>query len=189
VSVDQELFGDRLPTYLTRFLGRRRELTELRELCDGASLITICGIGGLGKTRLAIELARSLRSDPGPVGPLDEVVWVPLIAVTDGGTVAAVAAAGLGLAVPSGRQAVVAVGNALRGRRTLIILDNCEQVAAAAADLVCSLRDDDIDALVVATSRIPLECSNERVYAVPPMSSDALDLFVDRARTVAPPTP
>ena len=186
MTVDQELFGDRLPTYLTRFIGRQRELTELRELCRDAALITICGVGGLGKTRLAIELARSLRSDPGPEGPFDEVVWVPLIAVTDGEAVAAAAAAGLGLAVPSGRQAVVAVSNVLRGRRALLVLDNCEQVATAVADLAYTLQSDGIEALLVATSRIPLECPGERVYAVPPMSADALELFVDRARTVAP---
>jgi ATP/maltotriose-dependent transcriptional regulator MalT len=60
MPVDQELFADRLPTYLTRFVGRKRELADLTALSP-ARLLTICGVGGLGKTRLAIELAKQLR--------------------------------------------------------------------------------------------------------------------------------
>ena len=87
MTVDHELFGDRLPSYLSRFVGRRRELAELRDLCVGSSVVTVCGLGGLGKTRLVIELARSARDDPGAIPTFDEVYWVPLAGVSDSGEV------------------------------------------------------------------------------------------------------
>ena len=185
MSVDRELFGDRLPTYLSRFVGRERELAELQELCARARLVTICGVGGLGKTRLAIELARRLRSDPPSVRDFHEVFWVPLAAVTDPETVPEMLATGLGIASVSGSHVLLAVVNALRDRRALLVLDNCEQVATGCAQVVTGLLRPHLDVVVIATSRIPLGAIDEEVYAVPPLA-EAVDLFVDRAMSMAP---
>ena len=83
MRADQELFGDPLPTYLTRFVGREQELSELTALVGSARMVTICGIGGSGKSRLAVEFARRLSRDPARGGFRDGVVWVPLVDVTE----------------------------------------------------------------------------------------------------------
>jgi predicted ATPase len=78
MTVDNELFRDRLPTYLTRFVGRKREIAELEGMLQSPGLVTVCGVGGVGKTRLAIEVARR-RSTSRVGGPgVDGVYWVPL---------------------------------------------------------------------------------------------------------------
>ncbi|MFP5283904.1 MAG: ATP-binding protein, partial [Actinomycetes bacterium] len=184
MGVDQELFADRLPTYLTRFVGRKAEFAELRARLARARLLTICGVGGLGKTRLAIELAKSLRGRPGPPS-VREAYWVALGSVVDPAEVAAAVAAGIG--VPGvGAQALVAALNALRHRHALVLLDNCEQVASACAEVARALVHECPRVVLVATSRIPLGVAEEEVYAVPPMGEEAVDLFVDRATSVAP---
>ena len=185
MSVDRELFADRLPTYLSRFVGREPELAELQELCARSRLVTICGVGGLGKTRLAIELARRFRSNSVPLRAFDEVFWIPLSAVTDPEAVPEMLATGLGLASITGSQALLAAVNALRGRRVLLVLDNCEQVATACAQVVTGLLRSQLDVVVIATSRIPLGGADEHVHAVPPLA-EAIDLFVDRATSMAP---
>jgi hypothetical protein len=76
VSVDAEPFADRFPSYLTRFVGREREIAELEAMLEPRGLITICGVGGLGKTRLAIEVARRFSEAEKP--PTNEAFWVPL---------------------------------------------------------------------------------------------------------------
>jgi predicted ATPase/DNA-binding CsgD family transcriptional regulator len=185
MTVDQELFADRLPTYLTRFVGRKRELAELTALSP-ARLLTICGVGGLGKTRLAIELAKQLRAGAAAEGTYEDVYWVSLGPVTNPEDVAAEVAAALGLSGPSGANALLAVVNALRGRRALVVLDNCEHVAPACAAVAIRLGRECPSAGVLATSRIALRAANEQVYVVPPMADEAIDLFVDRAVSTAP---
>ena len=82
MRADQELWGDRVPTYLTRFVGRTAELAELDALVSSRGLVTICGVGGVGKSRLAAEGTRRLaRSASRSVR--DGVCWVPIGAVTD----------------------------------------------------------------------------------------------------------
>ena len=185
MTVDQELYADRLPTYLTRFVGRERELEELIKLSTHR-LLTICGVGGLGKTRLAIELAKRLRD--GPISGLgyEDVYWVPLGPVANAVDVPAEVAASLGLSVGSGANALLAVINALRGRRVLVVLDNCEHVASACAEVAAQLLRDCPSAGVLTTSQIALGLSDEQMYAVPPMTDEAVDLFVDRAVSTAP---
>ena len=89
---DRELFSDRLPTYLTRFVGREQELDALVAR-SAARLVTICGVGGAGKTRLAIELAKRLRTRES-VGTGGTTYWVPLATVTDPSDVPAAVAEG-----------------------------------------------------------------------------------------------
>ncbi len=84
MAIDAELFGDVLPTYLTRFVGRKRECRALAAAVDGATLVTVCGVGGAGKTRLATEVTKQIReAHADDTEPL-QVYWVPpLSAVTN----------------------------------------------------------------------------------------------------------
>jgi predicted ATPase len=83
VTVDKELFGDTLPTYLTRFVGRDREIATVLSMLHPGQLVTICGVGGAGKTRLAIEVAKRSRGQSGSTEDSCDVHWVPLGAVVD----------------------------------------------------------------------------------------------------------
>ena len=97
MTVDSELFGDTLPTYLIRFIGRNLEIRAVQKLMRNCRLVTVCGVGGAGKTRLAIEVARRHRTAPTAAGDGVEVYWVPLGAVTNAREVSAAVATGVGL--------------------------------------------------------------------------------------------
>ncbi len=97
MTVDKELFADTLPTYLTRFVGRDREIAAVLSMLHPGRLVTVCGVGGAGKTRLAIEVAKRSRASSGKMGHGGEVYWVPLGAVVDPTEVPAAVAAGIGL--------------------------------------------------------------------------------------------
>jgi predicted ATPase/DNA-binding CsgD family transcriptional regulator len=194
VTVDRELFGDTLPTYLTRFVGRDREIAAVLSLLCPGQLVTVCGVGGAGKTRLAIEVAKRSRARPGAKEGC-EVYWVPLAAVVDPTEVPTAVATGIGLAGPLGDRPLASVVKALTDRRSLLVLDNCEQVGAACRDMLASLLTACPIVTVLATSRVPLELSVEQVFAIPPLGggmlksdpfeSDATALFLDRTALVA----
>ena len=125
VTVDGELFGDTLPTYLTRFVGRDLEIRAVEVLMRSSRLVTVCGVGGAGKTRLAIEVARRHRSAPSAAGGRVEVYWVPLGAVTDAAEVSAAVATGVGLTGSLGARAASVLVSVLSDRRVLLVFDNC----------------------------------------------------------------
>jgi predicted ATPase len=191
MTVDKELFGDTLPTYLTRFVGRDREIATVLSLLHPGRLVTISGVGGAGKTRLAIEVARQSRARSGAI----QVYWVPLDAVVDPTDVRATVATGIGLPGEVGDRPLAPILRALTEQRALLVLDNCEQVSGACRELVGSLLTSCPTVTVLATSRIPLELPAENVFAVPPMGgsplgsdplqSDAIAIFLDRATSVA----
>lgn len=173
-----------LPTPITRFVGRARELSELRGLVSSDRLITLTGPGGSGKTRLAVQLASDLSSP---------VYWIDLSTVRDPDQVADSVRRELGLGEQPDRSTRDLVIDHLRNRSALLIFDNCEQISAAVAGLVQALLDQCGDVEIVATSLQPLGLPRERVYTVPPLSvspgegvSEAAQLFVDRAREVLP---
>ena len=195
MTVDDELFRDRLPTYLTRFVGRRREIAELEGMLQSPGLVTVCGVGGVGKTRLAIEVARrrSAATVGGP-GAADGVYWVPLTEVV--GPAELPVAVGLAIGLPglSGADPMAAVMSALRESHALLVLDNCEHLAADCAELVAGLRAACPNLVVMATSQVALGVDLEQVFAVPPLGgeahsdlrgNDATDLFIERATAVA----
>ena len=188
MTVDAELFGDALPTYFTRFIGRERECAELAELLRSPGVVTVCGVGGAGKTRLAVEVVRQLRADADL-----RVCWVPLATTLDSAGVVPAVAHGLGLSGigggPGGQLAA-----ALGSEPTVLVLDNCEHVAAGCWALLGQLVADRVDLRVITTSRVPIGLSCERIYGVPALDSttgeggeptDALALFVDRAAGIA----
>ncbi len=186
-SVDVAAGG--LPAYLTRFIGRSQELQQLRALLDRHRVITICGAGGLGKTRLAVELSHRCAG----MFP-DGVVWVSLVGVVG----AAAADRSIGAAVlhhpSSGIDPIASAAAAIGQRRMLLVLDNCEQVSVPCAAAVSRLLGECPSLAIVTTSRIALHVRAEHVYSVPPLRllpdgrtlGDAVALFVDRASLGAP---
>jgi transcriptional regulator with XRE-family HTH domain len=192
-----ELTGASLPLPLTALLGRETDVRTLRHwLTDPAArLITLIGPGGVGKTRLALELAGAI-ADEGAT----RVVFVPLAAIRDAAFVASAVAEALGLAditaLDLARRARLACGD----RPTLVVLDNFEHVldaAPVATDLLTSVPS----LRLLVTSRAPLRVRGEREYAVGPLALEvdsetmspadlarapAVRLFVERVRDVRP---
>lgn len=181
VTVDGELFADRLPTYLTRFVGREREIAALENLLWRHRVVTLCGVGGAGKTRLAIEVARRVRT-----APSDDVAvyWVSLSSATTSDDVLAALAAGISTDGPVS-PTVAALKRALRFERALLVLDNCEQVARACANHLAEILATCPMVAVIATSHIPLRLGGEEIYAMPALDA-ANELFLDRAVMRAP---
>ena len=131
VTVDAELFGDALPTYLTQFVGRRDECAELTAMLDEPGLVTVCGLGGSGKTRLAIDVAKGLRTDQ----DVGRIWWVPLATAASPGEVAPA----IGHALGVGGSPIDYLGQiraVLGAGRTLLVLDNCEHVALGCRELL-----------------------------------------------------
>jgi predicted ATPase/DNA-binding SARP family transcriptional activator len=183
-----------LPTRLTSFVGRAHELEELSELLEASRLLTLTGLGGIGKTRLALEVARRSRARfPGGVW------WIDVGPVMDPESVFDEVARTLGVIVAAGVEPADAVVRALSRRRALLLMDNCEHLAAAVAAAVERILGATTGPQVLATSRTPLGVEHERRWRVPPLSlpgesrpetrldeSDAVQLFVERARAVDP---
>ncbi|HUR48868.1 MAG TPA: adenylate/guanylate cyclase domain-containing protein [Acidimicrobiales bacterium] len=181
-----------LPAQLTSFVGREEELRVVEELLEAHRLVTLTGAGGAGKTRLAIEVARAVR-DEFPHG-----VWlVELARVTDADRVWPALADAVGL--PAGGADLDARGLVLAyfaSRRALLLLDNCEHVISAVAEVTDSLLSSTSELRVVATSREALGIAGERAWRIPslgvPSSEDphtpgsvltstAVRLFIERA--------
>ena len=191
-AIDAELFGDVLPTYLTRFVGRRDECAEVSAMLDEPGPVTVCGIGGAGKTRLAIEVARGIRTDKG----VDRICWVPLATAASSAEVAPAIGNALGLG-GSPSDYLGQIRAVLGAGRALLVLDNCEHVALGCRELLDRILPDCPQLSVLTTSRTTLGVAGERIYAIPPLrmvgaghdpnATDATALFVDRATGVAPP--
>jgi predicted ATPase/class 3 adenylate cyclase len=169
-----------LPDRLTSFVGRERELDELKGLIASARLVTLTGPGGIGKSSLAIELARALAPDYP-----DGAWFVPLDPVEDASHVDAVVARSIGLFDGPERAAADALRPYLAERSVLLVLDNFEHVVDAADRVSSILRSSPASRLIV-TSRAPLRIGGEQEYPVPPLAGSAVRLFTERARAVRP---
>jgi predicted ATPase/class 3 adenylate cyclase/tetratricopeptide (TPR) repeat protein/DNA-binding CsgD family transcriptional regulator len=198
LSLDAHL--NNLPVELTSFIGREREVAEVRRLLTTTRLLTLTGSGGVGKTRLSQQVAGHLL----PSYP-DGVWLVELAALGDPGLVAQAIASALGIREQPGRALEQTLVDVLRPRASLLLLDNCEHLIAACAALAEGLLRASPRLTVLATSREPLVIAGETVWRVPPLTlpeapspgaaddatsslaqSEAVRLFVERARAAFP---
>ena len=187
-----------LPASTTSFVGRRRLLSELSTSLERTRLLSLTGVGGVGKSRLALELARLVGAG-GPDFP-DGVWLVELAGIQDPEAVPATAASALRLTLHSGLPQPVAFAEQLASRTLLLIIDNCEHLLDACSTLVEQVLTRCPDITIITTSREPLGVPGELVYRVPslqlPSESDvdarelsrleAVQLFVERAWLSAP---
>ncbi|MDT5014885.1 MAG: hypothetical protein QOD39_1045, partial [Mycobacterium sp.] len=166
----------------TSLIGRDTEVSDIADALAAHRLVTLTGVGGVGKTRLATEVAAQ-RSDEFPDG-----VWLfELAAVTDSAAVPDAVATVLGITQQPGKSVGESVAAALEGRSRLLVFDNCEHVLDAAADLVELIVAESVTVKILATSREGLGVADEQVWPVPSLDiGPAVDLFVERARNVAP---
>src|ERR1035441_7039143 len=182
-----------LPAEPNSFVGRERDLAELALLLSDVRALTLCGPGGIGKTRLALRLALETIPD------FADGAWLVELADTaDPALVRGRVAAALGIREETGRPLAETLLDALRPRRLLLILDTCEHVVGACAALVQQLLAGCPGLRLIATSREPLRVRGETVWRVPPLAvpdalvtgdmtrHEAIRLFVERATAARP---
>ena len=170
----------------TSLIGRESEVTEIEAAVRAHRLVTLTGVGGVGKTRLAVEVAGRL-ADEFPDG-----VWVfELASVTDPAAVPGAVAAVLGITQQRGKTVSRSVAAALEGRVRLLVIDNCEHVLDAAADLIEAILARSATVRILATSREGLGVPDEQVWPVRSLNTAGIDsaavsLFVERAQGITP---
>jgi predicted ATPase/class 3 adenylate cyclase/DNA-binding CsgD family transcriptional regulator len=182
----QSAFRGNLPTPTANLIGRSGVLAEVVDLVRANRLVTLTGVGGVGKTRLALEVGADLASE------LPDGVWlVELASVVDSTAVPDAIATAMGVTPQAGVPVMHTVADVLSGRRLLLVLDNCEHVLDAAAEAVESLLARCSTVRVLATSRESLQLAGERRRLVLPLAlegdsaSPAVMLFVERARAIS----
>jgi predicted ATPase/DNA-binding CsgD family transcriptional regulator len=196
MTIETAISDGNLPAEPNSFVGRERDLAELARLLSDVRALTLCGPGGIGKTRLAVRLACET------VSSFPDGAWLVELADTeDPSLVAQRVAAALGVRAEPDRPLAETLTVALRPRRLLLILDTCEHVVDASAALVQQLLAGCPGLRVIATSREPLRVRGETVWRVPPLElpaaighlsadeltrHEAIRLFADRAAAVRP---
>jgi len=185
-----------LPHQLSSFVGREQQIVELGDLLGRTRLLTLTGLGGIGKTRLATQLAAAL------IGNYSDGVWlVRLDAFADPSLVPTAIASVLGVREQPGRSLLEVLADAVGSRDLLLVLDNCEHLIRPCAECAEALLEACPRLHLLVTSRSPLRLRGERVVVVPPLSlpnadldsspalagrAEAVMLFVERAQTVWP---
>jgi len=183
-----------LPKDRTRFIGRNQELSDCTHVLESSRLLTLAGLGGCGKTRLAIKVAESLtRKFPGGVW------FVDLAPLTETSRVVGAVAQVLGLREEADKDLNDLVSAYISDKRVLLVLDNCEHLLSSCAEFIDVMLNSCAEIRIVATSREALNVQGERVIQLPPLgipdtksalslesvqSADAIKLFVDRAQTL-----
>src|SRR5450755_3417648 len=189
-----EATPNNLPQQVTSFIGRERELTEIKELLEGTRLLTLLGMGGLGKTRLSLQIAADvLEKYP------DGVWFVDLAPIKDPSLVPNAVAQVLGIHEDRGKPLMQTLCEHVKDHKLLFVLDNCEHLMTACANLADTLLRDASDLRILATSREALKIRGEQAYQVLPLKapdrnagvetllrSEAVQLFVERARLQKP---
>jgi predicted ATPase/DNA-binding winged helix-turn-helix (wHTH) protein len=183
-----------LPEPLTSFIGRERELVEIKRLLPGKRLLNLVGAGGIGKTRLALQVAAEA------IDAYRDGVWlVELGSISDPSLVPTSVAQVLGVQERTGTPVTDTLCAHLKTRQLLLILDNCEHLLDACATVADAVLRGAAEATIIATSREPLHVAGEQTYRLPTLSlpdptassevmgrSEAVQLFVDRARLQQP---
>ena len=191
-----EATPNNLPQQLSSFVGRERELAEIGKLLGSTRLLTLTGTGGLGKTRLTLHIAADLL-DTFP----DGVWFVELAPLSDARLVPQAVASALGVTEEAGRPVIEALVKLVADRRMLLILDNCEHLIDACAELAKRLLQAGSHLKILTSSREPLRLSGETIYPVPALATpdasqpitvdrlaqfEAARLFADRAAAAQP---
>ncbi len=194
MATDIALLRGNLPVEPNRFVGRGRDLAELALLLTDVRVLTLCGTGGIGKTRLALRLGADLANG------FPDGAWLVSLADVAGPALVTTRVAGaLGMREEPGQPLDATLADALRDRRLLLILDNCEHLVTACAQLCQSLVASCPWLRILATSREPLRVPGETVWRVPPLSlppagtaaqelaqHEAVQLFTERAAAARP---
>lgn len=196
MSKHLETCPNNLPAQLNSFIGREQAVAELKSLLSTTRLLTLTGVGGSGKTRLALQVATDL------LGEFEHGVWwVALDGLTDPALVPQQVASSLDISGQSGRQLPDMLSDALQTRKLLLALDNCEHLIAACAQLVETLLRSCADLRILTTSREAFNIPGETIWPVPSLGVpdayhlppieglvkyEAVQLFVERATSVQP---
>ncbi|MEM6107683.1 LuxR C-terminal-related transcriptional regulator [Mycobacterium sp. 050272] len=172
-----------LPPQLTSFVGRQEQIAELTRIIAENRLVTLTGPGGAGKTRLAVQVAGRIAADF-----RDGAHYVDLAPITESDLVPATTARTLGLTDIPGRSAGDALLRFITDRQMLLVLDNCEHLLDATAELVGPILRACPGVTVLTTSREPIGMTGEVIWRVSSLSitDEAVELFTDRARLVRP---
>lgn len=171
-----------LPRQSTSFVGRHEDLARVEALLDEGSVVTVVGAGGIGKTRLALEVAVSRLNDE-----RDGVWLADLSAVGDPALIASTILSAVGAELAHDRDPLDDLIGYLQGRQLLLVLDNSEHLVAEVAPIVARLVEQCPHLTVLATSRSPLDISCERIYRLATLDvASAVRLFADRAQAANP---
>ena len=192
--------ADNLPAAVSDLIGRDKILRQVQELLSAYRVVTLCGVGGIGKTKLAVEVARHVMADASR-----DVSFVELATLAAGSPVATTVARRLGLELGTPDLQPASIARAIGKRRLLLLLDNCEHVIDAASELAETVTRRCPHVTVLTTSREPLRIDGECTIQVPPLDIPPIDppvhwqwsgdttpecsamtLFVARVRAVAP---
>ena len=191
-----EVTPNNLPQQVTSFVGRERELAEIRKLLGTTRLVTLVGAGGIGKTRLSLQAAADVL-DNYP----DGIWFVEFAPLKDARLVPQAVASVLGVKEEAGRPVVEALVKFVKDRQLLLILDNCEHLVHACAELTKQLLQSSPQLRILASTREPLHVAGEATYPVPALASpdpsqaitlaaltqyESVRLFVDRTVSVQP---
>ncbi len=195
-SLDNPSFPNNLPRQLTSFIGREKEITDVTALLGKSRLLTLTGAGGSGKTRLSLQVAVEILED------YPDGVWqVELAALSDPALVPQTVASVMGIKERIGHSLTETLAEYLRGKKTLILLDNCEHLLDACGKLAATLLRICPNLRILATSREALGTTGEQAYRIPSLSLpdpaqtatvqsislyEAVRLFVERAMLVQP---
>ena len=165
---------------ITRLIGRDAEVSNLQAALRSHRLVTLTGVGGVGKTRLALEVATQLADEF-----IDGVWLFELAAVADPAAIPDAVAAVLGITQQPGKSVSESVASALEGRSRLLVFDNCEHVVDSVADLVAAILAASATVKVLATSREGIGVADELFWRVPSLDvGAAVELFVERAQSM-----
>ena len=178
LRVSKAVVSQHLPTQLTSFVGRDEQLTQVRELLTQNRLVTLTGAGGVGKTRMAIQVAGQIVNEFA-----DGIWYVDLAPITDPDLVPLTTARALSLPDQPGRSTMDTLSRFVADRQMLVVLDNCEHLLDASAALVNALLATAAGLTLLTTSREPIGVAGELSWRVPslPLADKAIELFIDRA--------